>query len=91
MVPMDHREDNIAPKCLELVSLHLQARPHLAQRRVTLFLWHDGQIPAEHTKLKRMVHLVGRTVCVIEQRLSIRRNRFCNDSHSNILSGEDEL
>jgi hypothetical protein len=66
LVPPDHRDDDSAPKCLELVILHLQARPRLTQRRVTLFLWQDGQIPTEHTKLKRMVHLVARTVCVIE-------------------------
>ena len=66
LVPPDHRVDDSAPEVLELVLFHLQARPHLTQRRLTLFLWQEGHIPTEHTKLKRIVHLLARTVGVIE-------------------------
>ena len=90
LVPSDQRDDDVAPKSLELASFHLQARPHLAQRLVTRFLGHEGQIPTDLAKRKRIVHLLDRTVSFIEQRLRVRHDRFCNGTHSVALFRQTE-
>jgi hypothetical protein len=82
LVPPDHREDDVALKSLELASFHLQALPHIDQRLGTCFAGHEGQIPADLAKRKRLVYLLGRTISIVEQGLRICHDRFCNDSHS---------
>lgn len=66
LVSSDHRDDDGAPKSIELVRFHFQARLHPVQRLVACFLGHEGQIPTNLAKRKRTVHLLDRTVSVIE-------------------------
>jgi len=81
LVPPDHRDNDGAPKGIELVRLHLKGILHLAQRPVTCFLGQEGQIPTDLAKLKSTVHLLGRTVSSLEKRLRVCRDHFCNGSH----------
>ncbi len=81
LVSPDHGEDDGSLKLLEFLIIHLEGWLHLTDRRVSLVLRQDGEVIAELAHRERFVHLLQRTIGLIEERLRVGHKCFGNGAH----------
>ncbi len=89
MVPPNHWHDDQLSEFCELGVIHLESRSHLGEALFSILLRQQRQVPAHLGNRKRIVHLVHRSISLVEQQLRVCHHRICHYSHDVplILSG----
>jgi hypothetical protein len=55
LVSFDHGDDDGTPECVEFLVIHLESALHLAERRVPLVIWQQGEVIAKLADRERLV------------------------------------